>query len=78
MNYLEQRHLIQPATRRNLLVPVAPADNDVHVEIKPGFDLAALSADSKNPSAVRLLDFLGSPAAKQIFEKEGFTVLVPG
>jgi ABC-type molybdate transport system substrate-binding protein len=50
----------------------------VHVEIKPGFDLAALSADSKNPSAVRLLDFLGSPAAKQIFEKEGFTVLVPG
>ena len=38
----------------------------------------ALTADSKNPSAVRLLDFLGSPAAKQIFEKEGFTVLVPG
>jgi len=82
MNYLEQRHLIQPATRRNLLgnrlVLVAPADSDVHVEIKPGFDLAALSADSKNPSAVRLLDFLGSPAAKPIFEKEGFTVLVPG
>ena len=46
MNYLEQRHLIQPATRRNLLgnrlVLVAPADSDVHVEIKPGFDLAAL------------------------------------
>jgi len=173
MDYLEQRHLVQPATRRNLLgnrlVLVAPADSDVHVEIKPGFDLAALlkggrlamadtdsvpagkygkaaleklgvwntvqsavapaetvraallfvsrreaplgivyatdaaadprvkivgvfpedthppivypaalTADSKNPSAVRLLDFLGSPAAKQIFEKEGFTVLVPG
>jgi molybdate transport system substrate-binding protein len=152
MNYLEQRHLIQPATRHNLLgnrlVLVAPADSDVHVEIKPGFELAALlksgrlamadtvrsavapaesvraallfvsrreapvgivyatdaaadprvkiigvfpedthppiiypaalTADSKNPSAVRLLDFLGSRAAKQIFEKEGFTVLVPG
>ena len=174
MNYLEQRHLIQPATRRNLLgnrlVLIAPADSDVHVEIKPGFDLAALlkggghlamadtdsvpagkygkaaleklgvwksvqstvapaenvraallfvsrreaplgivyatdaaadprvkivgvfpedthppivypaalTADSKNPSAARLLDFLASPAAKPIFEKEGFTVLAPG
>jgi molybdate transport system substrate-binding protein len=170
MNYLEQRHLIQPATRRNLLgnrlVLVAAADNDVRVEIKPGFDLAALlkggrlamadtdavpagkygkaalenlgvwnsvgsavapaesvraallfvsrreaplgivyatdaaadprakivgvfpenthppiiypaalTADSKNPSAARLLDFLASPAAKPIFEREGFTVL---
>jgi molybdate transport system substrate-binding protein len=173
MNYLEQRHLIQPQTRRNLLgnrlVLIAPADSDVHVEIKPGFDLAALlkgghlamadtdsvpagkygksaleklgvwsnvaatvapaesvraallfvsrreaplgivyatdaaadsrvkivgvfpedthppiiypaalTADSKNPSAARLLEFLGSPAAKPIFEKEGFTVLAPG
>jgi molybdate transport system substrate-binding protein len=173
MNYLEQRHLIQPATRRNLLgnrlVLVAPADSDVHVEIKPGFDLAALlrgghlamadtdsvpagkygkaaleklgvwsavqsavapaesvraallfvsrreaplgivyatdaaadprvkivgvfpedthlpiiypaalTANSKNPSAARLFDFLGSPAAKSIFEKQGFTVLTPG
>ena len=46
MNYLEQRRLIQLQTRRNLLgnrlVLVAPADSDVHVEIKPGFDLAAL------------------------------------
>jgi molybdate transport system substrate-binding protein len=39
---------------------------------------AALIADSKNPSAARLLDFLASPAAKPIFEKEGFTVLVAG
>jgi molybdate transport system substrate-binding protein len=39
---------------------------------------AALTAGSKNPSAARLLDFLASPAAKPIFEKEGFTVLVPG
>jgi len=36
---------------------------------------AALIANSKNPSAARLLDFFGSPAAKPIFEKEGFTVL---
>ncbi|MGB9647030.1 MAG: substrate-binding domain-containing protein, partial [Stellaceae bacterium] len=39
---------------------------------------AALTADSKNPSAARLLDFLSSPAAKPIFEKEGFTVLAQG
>ena len=39
---------------------------------------AALTADSKNPNAARLLDFLGSPAAKPIFEKSGFTVLAPG
>lgn len=36
---------------------------------------AALTADSKNPGAARLLQFLGSPAAKAIFEKYGFTVL---
>jgi molybdate transport system substrate-binding protein len=173
MNYLEERHLIRPATRRNLLgnrlVLVAPAESDVHIEIKPGFDLAvllrggrlamantdsvpagkygkaalerlgvwntvqaavapaesvraallfvsrreaplgivyatdaaadprvkivgvfpedthppitypaALTAASKNPSAARLLDFLASPAAKPIFEKEGFTVLEQG
>ena len=35
---------------------------------------AALTASSKNPNAARLLDFLASPAAKPIFEKEGFTV----
>jgi molybdate transport system substrate-binding protein len=35
----------------------------------------ALTARSQNPSAARLLDFLGSPAAKPIFEKHGFTVL---
>ena len=173
MNYLEQRHLTKPATRRNLLgnrlVLVAPADSGVQVEIKPGFELAALlkggrlamadtdsvpagkygkaaleklgvwnsvqsavapaesvraallfvsrreaplgivyatdaaadprvkivgvfpedthppiiypaalTADSKNPSAAQLLDFLASPAAKPIFEKEGFTVLGHG
>jgi molybdate transport system substrate-binding protein len=172
MDYLEKRHLIREATRKNLLgnrlVLVAPADSDVKAEIKPGLDLvgllkggrlamadpdsvpagkygkaaleklgiwnsvraavapaetvraallfvsrretplgivyatdaaadprvrivsvfppdthppiiypAALTADSKNPSAARLLEFLGSAAAKPIFEKQGFTVLGP-
>src|SRR5262249_42482128 len=36
---------------------------------------AALTADSKNPSASRLLDFLASPIAAPAFEKQGFTVL---
>jgi molybdate transport system substrate-binding protein len=172
MDYLEKRHLIREATRKNLLgnrlVLVAPADSDVKAEIKPGLDLAALlrggrlamadpesvpagkygkaaleklgiwnsvraavapaetvraallfvsrretplgivyatdaaadprvrivsvfppdthppiiypaalTADSKNSSAARLLEFLGSAAAKPIFEKQGFTVLGP-
>jgi molybdate transport system substrate-binding protein len=38
----------------------------------------ALTADSKNPSAARLLDFLRSPTARPIFEKEGFSVLAQG
>jgi molybdate transport system substrate-binding protein len=172
MDYLEKRHFIREATRKNLignrLVLVSPADSDVKAEIKPGFDLvallrggrlamadpesvpagkygkaaleklgvwnsvraavapaesvraallfvarreaplgivyatdaaadprvrivsvfpedthppiiypAALTADSKNPSAILLLEFLGSAAAKPIFEKQGFTVLGP-
>ena len=40
MDYLEQRHLIQPASRRDLLgnqlVLIAPADSELKVEIKPG------------------------------------------
>jgi len=39
---------------------------------------AALTADSKNPTAARLLDFLASPPAKPIFEKEGFAFLAQG
>jgi molybdate transport system substrate-binding protein len=173
MNYLEERHLIRPATRKNLLgnrlVLIAPAGSDLKVEIKPGLDLtallgggrlamadtdsvpagkygkaaleklgvwnsvrdkvapaetvraallfvsrreaplgivyatdaaadprvkivgifpedthppiiypAALTADGENPSATRLLEFLGSPAAKPVFEKEGFIVLDHG
>lgn len=46
MKYLQDRHLIQPATRRNLLgnrlVLVAPSDNDLRVEIRPDLDLVAL------------------------------------
>jgi molybdenum ABC transporter molybdate-binding protein len=61
------------ADRRVKIVGLFPEDTHPPI-VYP----AALTADSKNPSAVRLLDFLGSPAAKQIFEKEGFTVLVPG
>jgi len=44
MDYLQQRNLIQPATRKSLLgnrlVMAAPADTDVKIDIKPGFDLA--------------------------------------
>lgn len=35
----------------------------------------AVMTESKNPSAPRLLEFLGSPAAKAVFEKRGFTSL---
>ena len=170
MDYLQQRDLIQPATRRNLLgnrlVIVAPADAAAALDIRPGFDLAArlaggrlamadpnsvpagkygkaalqklgvwdavaaavapaenvraallfvsrreaplgivymtdaaadpgvkvvgvfpddthppivypiaLTTQTKNPGAPRLLDFLVSPAAAPIFEKHGFTAL---
>jgi molybdate transport system substrate-binding protein len=170
MDYLQQRNLIQPGTRKSLLgnrlVIVAPADTDLKLDIKPGFDLpsalkgghlamadpdsvpagkygkaaleklgvwnsvkgavapaesvraallfvsrretplgivyatdaaadprvkivgvfpedthppivypVALTAESKNPNAARLLAFLTSQAARPIFEKQGFTVL---
>ena len=46
MDYLQKRNLIQPATRKNLLgnrlVLVAPADSNVTIDIKPGFDLVGL------------------------------------
>ena len=44
MDYLQQHNLIKPPTRKNLLgnrlVVVAPADSDLRLDIKPGFDLA--------------------------------------
>jgi molybdate transport system substrate-binding protein len=170
MDYAQQRALIRPETRKNLLgnrqVLVAPVSSDVAVEIKPNFPLAALLRDgrlamadpdavpagkygkaaleklgvwasvegkvaraenvrsalffvsrqeaplgivyetdaaadkgvkivaafpadthppivypialtavSKNPDAARFLGFLESPAARPIFEKQGFTML---
>jgi molybdate transport system substrate-binding protein len=60
MDYLEQRRLIKPDTRRNLLrnrlVLIAPADSKASVDIRPGFPLAALLGDGRlamaNPDAV--------------------------
>jgi molybdate transport system substrate-binding protein len=46
MDYVEERNLIKPKTRKNLLgnhlVLVAPVGSDIKVEIKPGFPLASL------------------------------------
>lgn len=170
MDFAQQRALIQPETRKNLLgnrlVMVAPAKSDIKVDIAPNFPLAtllgdgrlamadpdavpagkygkaaleklgvwsavenkvaraenvraalffvaraeaplgivyatdaaaekgvkiagvfpedthppivyaiALTSSSKNPAAAKFLAFLESPAAKPLFEKQGFTVL---
>ncbi len=52
MDYLQQRNLIEAASRRdilsNRLVLIAPADSTVRLEIAPGFRLAAaLGADGR-------------------------------
>jgi molybdate transport system substrate-binding protein len=60
MDYLQQRRLIKPETRRNLLrnrlVLIAPADSKVSAEIAPGFPLAKLLGNGRlamaNPDAV--------------------------
>ncbi|MGO8919903.1 MAG: molybdate ABC transporter substrate-binding protein [Stellaceae bacterium] len=60
MDYAQQRHLIKPETRKNLLgnrlVLIAPAASTVTVEIKPDFPLAALLGDGRlamaDPDAV--------------------------
>jgi molybdate transport system substrate-binding protein len=60
MDYLEQRKLIAPAFRRNLLgnvlVLIAPADSTVKVTIASGFPLSALLGDGRlamaDPAAV--------------------------
>ena len=60
MDYLDQRHLLKPGTRKNLLgnrlVLVAPAASPIKVEIKPDFPLAALLGDGRlavaDPDAV--------------------------
>jgi molybdate transport system substrate-binding protein len=75
MNYLDQRHLLAPQTRvdllRNTLVLIAPASSKASVEIRPGFDLAGALGDGKlamaNPDSVpagkygkRALEHLGA------------------
>jgi molybdate transport system substrate-binding protein len=60
MDYAQQRALIKPDTRKNLLgnhlVMVASASSDIKVEIKPNFPLAALLKDGRlaiaDPDAV--------------------------
>ncbi len=51
MNYLEERKLIEPGSRfdllSNKLVLIAPADSSIKVEIGPKFDLAKLLGDGK-------------------------------
>ncbi len=51
MAYVDQRQLVKPGTRvnllRNELVLVAPASNAVKVDIKPGFPLAQLLGDRR-------------------------------
>lgn len=51
MDYLEQRNLLRPGSRRevvrNRLVLIAPADSTVRVKIAPGFDLLKVLADGK-------------------------------
>ena len=60
MDYLQQRRLIKPDTRRNLLrnrlVLIAPADSQVSLNIAPGFPLAIVLGSGRlamaNPDAV--------------------------
>ena len=74
MDYLEQRKLIRPASRQNLLrnrlVLIAPAGSKLTVAIAPGFPLAGMLGDGRlamaNPEAVpagkygkAALEFLG-------------------
>jgi molybdate transport system substrate-binding protein len=51
MNYVQKRNLIRSATRKNLLgnrlVLVAPADSNLKVAIKPGFDFVGLLAGGR-------------------------------
>ena len=55
MDYLEQRKLLRPGTRRNLLgsklVLIAPAASPVKAQIAPGFPLAALLGNGRLATA---------------------------
>ncbi len=74
MDYLEQHHLIQPQTRRNLLgnrlVLIAPAASTLAVSVAPGFPLGKLLGDGR----LSLADPDSVPAgkyAKAALEKLG-------
>jgi molybdate transport system substrate-binding protein len=51
MDYLEQRHLLRPGSRhevvRNRLVLIAPADSKLKLKIAPGFDLSKALAGGR-------------------------------
>jgi molybdate transport system substrate-binding protein len=81
MDYLEQRKLLRPGTRRNILgnklVLVAPAGSSVKAEIAPGFPLAALLGGGRLATA----DPAHVPAGKYTkaaLEKLGVWDLVSG
>jgi len=74
MDYLDNKKLIQPGTRHDLLgnalVLIEPADSRVILKIEPGFDLAGATGDSK--IAVCIIESCpGGIYAKQALEKLG-------
>ncbi len=74
MDYLDNKKLIQPGTRHDLLgntlVLIEPADSRVTLKIEPGFDLIGATGDSK--IAVCIIESCpGGIYAKQALEKLG-------
>jgi len=72
MDYLDKAKLLKSGTRRNLLgnelVLVEPANDNVALKIKPGFDLAKETGDSKI-AVCTINSCPGGIYAKQAFEK---------
>ncbi len=73
MDYLQERRLIDPATRvdmfGNTLVLVAPADSTANIAIAPDFPLAALLGDGR----LAMADPAGVPAGR--YGKAALTTL---
>lgn len=73
IDYLSKKNLLAPGTRRDLLgnelVLIEPADGQTKLDIKPGFDLAALTGDGK----IAVCTVASCPAG--IYAKEAFTKL---
>jgi molybdate transport system substrate-binding protein len=74
MDYLDQRHLIETSSRKNILgnelVLVAPKDSTAHVTIAPGFPLTSLLKGGR----LAVADLAAVPAgqyAKAALEKLG-------